>query len=57
LALTGTKAQAEAAQNRQSNALGEHEEACDLVAMQTDRMLRTKVRDLMASGILPRGPI
>ena len=26
----------------------------DLIAMQSDRMLRAKVRDLMASGLLPR---
>jgi hypothetical protein len=47
-------AQAEAAQDGHSTTSGEGEEACDLVAMQSDRMLRAKIRDLMASGILPR---
>ena len=46
--------QAKAAQDGYSNTSGEREEACNLVAMQSDWMLRAKIRDLMASGILPR---
>jgi hypothetical protein len=54
LAPTGTIAHAEATQAGHSNTSGEREEACDLIAMQSDRMLRAKIRDLMASGLLPR---
>lgn len=54
LAPTGTIAHAEAAQDCHSNTAGEREEACALIAMQSDRMLRAKIRDLMASGLLPR---
>ena len=54
MAPTGTIVHADAAQDGQSTTPGEREEACDLSAMQSDRMLRAKIRDLMASGILPR---
>jgi hypothetical protein len=54
VAPAGTMAQAETAHDSQSTTSGEGEEACNLIAMQSDRMLRAKIRDLMASGILPR---
>lgn len=47
-------AEADAAQDGQSTTSGEREEACDLIAMQSDRMLRAKIRDLLTSGILPQ---
>jgi len=46
--------QTDAAQDGQSTTSGEREEACELIAMQSDQMLRAKVRDLMVSGLLPR---
>ena len=54
MAPPGTIAHADAAHDGQSSTSGEREEACDVIAMQPDRMLRAKIRDLMASGILPR---
>ncbi len=47
-------AEADAAHVGQSTTPSEREAACDLIAMPSDPMLRAKIRDLMASGILPR---